>query len=125
MTKTYFQTQAGRKMRVYQIVADESAAKKRRQVTIAVINVDGNKIPRDVSDRISPDDLEELQDRMRMLREQVQYEDARKELKKLPDLLAKATTLLENKRLTIGDEQRATLDKTMNLFLKQLKSTKA
>ena len=112
-------------MRVYQIVADESAAKKRRQVTIAVINVDGNKIPRDVSDRISPDDLEELQDRMRMLREQVQYEDARKELKKLPDLLAKATSLLENKRLTIGDEQRATLDKTMNLFLKQLKSTKA
>lgn len=121
--RTYFQIQNAKKMRVYQITTEENGNKKRKQIQLGVISID-SKIPKDLFDKLTPDEQQELRDRMKMLKEQAEYEVTREDIRELPEKLARASKLLATGRLNLTDEQRNSLQTEMNSFLKLLRSNK-
>lgn len=110
-------------MRVYQIINNEET-KKREQKTLGIVTASSNKIPRELFEQLNEDEQQELQDRVKMLREQAEYEDVRQEIKKLPKLLEKTSAMLTSGRLSLTDEQRNSLHTEMNAFLKLLRPKK-
>ena len=121
--KTYFQIQNNRKMRVYQIINNEET-KKREQKTLGIVIAGSGKIPRELFEQLNEDERQELQDRVKMLREQAEYEDVRQEIKKLPTLLEKTSAMLAAGRLSLTAEQRNSLHTEMSAFLKTLRPKK-
>lgn len=121
--KVYFQIQNNRKMRVYTITVDE-ITKKREQKTLGIVVASSGKIPRELFEQLNEDERQELQDRVKMLREQAEYEDVRQEIKKLPKLIEKTSALMSSGRLTLTDEQRNSLQTELNSFLKILRQKK-
>lgn len=121
--KTYFQIQNAKKMRVYQISNDENNPGKRKQIQLGVISVD-SKIPKEVFDKLTADEQQELLDRMKMLKEQSEYEVTRQNVRELPEKLTKAAKLLESGKLTLTEQQREELHNQMNAFLKLLRPNK-
>ena len=121
--KAYFQIQNNHKMRVYRIETDEKT-KKREQKTLGIVVAGSGKIPRELFGQLSEDEQQELQDRVKMLREQAEYENAREEIRKLPKLLEKTSAMLATGRLTLTDEQRSSLLTEMGAFLKILRPRK-
>lgn len=121
--KTYFQIQNARKMRVYQIEADKTDPTKRKQTQLGIISVN-SKIPKDIFDKLTADDQQELIDRMKMLRDQAEYETTRQEIRELPNRLARASKLLASKKLLLTEEQRKELLEQMNPFLRLLRPIK-
>lgn len=121
--KTYFQIQNARKMRVYQITAEENGNNKRKQIQLGVISID-SKIPKELFDKLTPDEQQELRDRMKMLKEQAEYEVTREDIRELPEKLTRASRLLATGRLNLTDEQRNSLQTEMNSFLKLLRANK-
>lgn len=122
--KTYFQIQNNRKMRVYQIIVNEKT-EKRQQKTLGIVIADNSKIPKELFEQLNEDEQQELLDRMKMLREQAEYENARQEINKLPKMLEQTSALLASGRLSLTAEQRNLLHTGMNSFLKILRSKKS